>query len=154
MPTTNYEVLLPLMDCKEEKEIVRFDISNVPLYLWETKSTSKLVEVADKVWNCSFILIEYILAHPQDFQGRRCLDVGSGTGIIGLYAALSIQSTFLVLTDYSERILSQLQQNIRLNSLESRVSVALLDLFQPISYVGPPLNGFDIFFAGDMWFVF
>ncbi|TNJ30045.1 Methyltransferase [Giardia muris] len=68
------------------------------------------------VWDAAIIMSRYLITHPEVLQGKRVLELGSGVGLTGLIA--SRFSDEVVLTDYSESILENLEYNIWLNAAD------------------------------------
>jgi len=59
------------------------------------------------------VLAEYIVAHSDDFKGKKLVELGSGVGLAGLVAAKYCEK--VTLTDRSSTVLQLLQRNINLN---------------------------------------
>lgn len=82
-----------------------------------------------RVWHSAPILCEWLADHRQSaVVGHRVLDLGSGTGACGLYAA-GLGAKSVVLSDGSESLLELLQCNARANEARigsSEVSVCHL----------------------------
>ncbi|GBE77547.1 Protein-lysine N-methyltransferase EFM3 [Sparassis crispa] len=76
-----------------------------------------------RTWLASYVLAHYLILHRALVQGRRVLELGSGTGLLGLVIAalqqhpgqreLAPPST-LWLTDVNSAVLQRCQDNIRL----------------------------------------
>jgi len=67
-----------------------------------------------RTWEASFLLSEWILAQG-DIKGKRILELGSGTGLVGIIAAkLGAKVT---MTDGSEAVIERLQDNAGRNGL-------------------------------------
>eukprot|EP00976_Prorocentrum_cordatum_P111821 1195430-Prorocentrum_minimum.AAC.10 len=55
-------------------------------------------EVGATVWDCALVLAHYLEhSRAQDLQGKRAIELGSGTGLVGLAAA--ILGSVVTLTD-------------------------------------------------------
>jgi len=74
-------------------------------------------DVGSTVWTAAIMLSKYMEHHygtmAQQLQGRECIELGSGTGLVGLVLA-SLGAT-VTLTDL-EFVLPRLQRNILLNT--------------------------------------
>jgi predicted nicotinamide N-methyase len=78
------------------------------------------------VWECGFSLAEYLVRCPGEVEGRRAIELGSGTGIGGIVAAL-LGAKMVILTDLPP-LVPLLESNARRNGLATpRVSAAALD---------------------------
>lgn len=77
----------------------------------------------------SRILAEYVAALP--LNGCRVLDVGTGSGIIGLAAAR--RGAEVVALDLNPRAAALAKKNARANGFRSRFKVLCGDLLQPLS---------------------
>ncbi|XP_043692062.1 protein N-lysine methyltransferase METTL21A-like [Telopea speciosissima] len=76
------------------------------------------------IWDSSFILSEWMASHGRldfDFHGRTVVELGAGTGLPGLTAAL-LGANHVVLTDVAQ-LLPGLRKNVEANALEDRVQV-------------------------------
>ncbi|KAJ9049692.1 hypothetical protein DSO57_1021840 [Entomophthora muscae] len=70
-------------------------------------------------WNSSHYLARWILSHPEWFLGKRCLELGSGTGVVGItlgkmMSKLGSYSGSVILTD-QEANLPLINKNILTN---------------------------------------
>ena len=70
-----------------------------------------------RIWDAGRVLAS-VLCHS-DLNGKRVLELGSGTGVGGLTAAKG-GAALVMLTDGSETAVELLQQNIEANDLEDR----------------------------------
>jgi len=67
-------------------------------------------------------------ASPRD--ARRCLDLGTGCGIVAMHLALRGR---VIAADISERALTLARANARLNGVEQRIEFRRGDLFAPVA---------------------
>lgn len=88
---------------------------------------------ADAVWLASIFLADHLdLFDADSFKYESVLELGSGSGLLGLAIATRFPQARVVLSDYpDEGIINTLKQNIRLNNLEERVSALPLDWNAP-----------------------
>lgn len=63
--------------------------------------------------------------HAELLQGARVLDIGAGTGIIGLYA-LHLGASSVVATDIDPRAIENIRENARRLGLEERIDARLV----------------------------
>ncbi|TFK29223.1 hypothetical protein FA15DRAFT_664136 [Coprinopsis marcescibilis] len=83
-------------------------------------------------WPAGQILATYLIQQGPDYlRDRNILELGSGTGLVGLVAGL-LGSTRTWITDLSI-LMPIMEQNIRLNELENRVFTSKLDWASPTS---------------------
>ncbi|KAJ1473949.1 hypothetical protein T484DRAFT_1834213 [Baffinella frigidus] len=59
--------------------------------------------IPGKVWDGGLILAEFLAAHPEWVQGKKVLEVGSGTGLSGIAAACS-GARAVILTDLPDHV--------------------------------------------------
>lgn len=93
-------VSIPAPSCVPEGIICRPELANVGMV----------------VWQASFVLADYLLRVApwgHAWHGIRCVDLGTGTGVVGL--ALALAGTSVALTDLPH-ITPLTQQNVELNT--------------------------------------
>jgi 16S rRNA G1207 methylase RsmC len=83
---------------------------------------------------------QIILNNFPNVTGKKILDVGCGTGVVGIYSALNGAKS-VTLSDIDDVALNNTNQNIKELKLEDRVSVKKSNLFRNIS------GKFDYIFA-------
>lgn len=66
------------------------------------------------IWSAAVILSRLICSYSYYFKSKRVLEIGAGTGLCGIVA--SACQAKVVITDYTEIILNNISQNIRLNT--------------------------------------
>ncbi|VVA95967.1 unnamed protein product [Arabis nemorensis] len=79
--------------------------------------TSKLRDVGLQVWKAELVLSEFVLHNmctSSDLNGIVCLELGAGTGLLGILLARVAKAVFL--TDYGDDILGNCVQNVEMNS--------------------------------------
>ncbi|KAJ1984737.1 hypothetical protein H4R33_004278 [Dimargaris cristalligena] len=82
-----------------------------------------------RTWEASLRLAEYVIQEGQALvQERAVVELGSGTGLVGLVSAL-VGATRVTMSDYNPEVLDLLRDNIALNSdrLPCPVEVRRLD---------------------------
>ena len=80
-----------------------------------TTNCMHLDSTGQRIWDAGRVLAS-VLCHA-DLNGKRVLELGSGTGVGGLTAAKG-GAALVMLTDGSETAVELLQQNIKANNLE------------------------------------
>lgn len=96
------------------------------------------------IWNAGLVMAA-LLGNDQRLEGKRVLEVGSGTGVSGLSAALA--GANVVLSDMAGN-LPLLEQNIAMNSLESN-AVAVELVWGSTSEL-PGHGQFDLIIGSDV----
>ncbi len=69
--------------------------------------------IAGKIWDSSVVLIDFLSRHPEFIKGKRCIELGSGTGLVGI-AGFLLGVLSIDLTDLEEAM-PLLRTNIKLN---------------------------------------
>jgi release factor glutamine methyltransferase len=72
-----------------------------------------------------------ILNDLKEIKGKNILDVGCGSGIIGIYCALNGAKS-VIATDVDEKAIENTKENIERNKVETIVKVIKSDLFENI----------------------
>ncbi|MCG6916385.1 MAG: protein N-lysine methyltransferase family protein [Deltaproteobacteria bacterium] len=82
-----------------------------------------------KIWEASILLAAYLIAQPV-VPGRKILEIGTGLGVSGLFAASCGHD--VTLSDHKEEIIRFIRANTLLNNLDN-VPVISVDWTQPAS---------------------
>ena len=69
------------------------------------------------VWPSALVMCDYLKRNPEIVKGKRVLELGSGTGIVGLYAA-KLGAKHVTLTDFIDWNIEAIKRNIQENHLE------------------------------------
>lgn len=90
------------------------------------------IGIGGSFWTSGEILIAYWRMHAMSarelFFGKRVLELGSGTGMVGIFCAASFEPKRVILTDQSSQ-LAQLRANVARNSaFFKNVSVNVMEL--------------------------
>ncbi|KAJ1311289.1 hypothetical protein OPQ81_009787 [Rhizoctonia solani] len=80
-------------------------------------------------WPAGEVLSRY-LARRGSLVGQRVVELGSGTGLVGLVAGL-LGAEEVVITD-QEQLINIMKENIELNNLQSRVRASVLNWGEPM----------------------
>eukprot|EP01091_Cochliopodium_minus_P014217 TRINITY_DN4793_c0_g1_i3.p1 TRINITY_DN4793_c0_g1~~TRINITY_DN4793_c0_g1_i3.p1 ORF type:complete len:215 (+),score=52.31 TRINITY_DN4793_c0_g1_i3:418-1062(+) len=64
-----------------------------------------------------YLFAEYVLTKKELFSGKRILELGSGIGFTGMVMNL-VSPEHLVLTDYTEKIMNLMKDNLEINQLD------------------------------------
>ncbi|CAM6083604.1 unnamed protein product [Calypogeia fissa] len=68
------------------------------------------------IWPAGLFLAQVLLSHPQLVHGRSCIELGSGTGICGVWLSMLAPSK-AVLTDGALQTLANLRHNLDINGI-------------------------------------
>ena len=94
-------------------------------------------------WAGGAVLARYVLNHPQSVAGRRVLDLGAGSGLVGIAAAKAGASTVIA---------AEIDRNgvaaIGLNAAANGVEITIVD--GDITTSPPP--AIDLVLAGDVFY--
>ncbi|GAM18365.1 hypothetical protein SAMD00019534_015400 [Acytostelium subglobosum LB1] len=70
-------------------------------------------------WGAAYLLSDFILANKQLFQGHSVLELGAGTGLVGVVLnQLKPDIKQVVLTDYAPVVLNNLIDNMNINGIQ------------------------------------
>ncbi|KAF5312270.1 hypothetical protein D9619_002810 [Psilocybe cf. subviscida] len=133
------------------------DASNFhTITLLESRTTIESGTTGLRTWLASFVLAQYLILHPELVCSKRVLELGSGTGFLGIIAASlqslqetpeimgSTSSSTLWLTDIHEEVLQRCQNNVslpcNLSSSHSNVKHMKLDWFDSLDSDGDGLR--------------
>jgi predicted nicotinamide N-methyase len=95
---------------------------------------SKLMQLHDKeteisgqkLWCGSLVVVEYLLDHPEFIRDCNVLELGSGTGVVGMLCK-KLGANQVILSDHDQRSIDHMTQDIVKNSVD--VNILNLDWF-------------------------
>ncbi|WP_291363388.1 50S ribosomal protein L11 methyltransferase [Devosia sp.] len=93
-------------------------------------------------WAGGLALAHHFVAHPETVRGRRILDLGAGSGLVGIVAAKAGAVASAAEIDPNG------QAAIALNAPANGVDLTIVD----IDIGGPAPGGFDLIAAGDVFY--
>ncbi|KJE94052.1 hypothetical protein CAOG_04749 [Capsaspora owczarzaki ATCC 30864] len=67
-------------------------------------------------WPAAHYLAEWLLQHPSAVSGKKVMELGSGTGLVGIVAG-TLRPKILIASDYDTHVLSCLRHNLDLNGV-------------------------------------
>ncbi|MES1916261.1 MAG: hypothetical protein MHM6MM_008095 [Cercozoa sp. M6MM] len=126
--------------------VFRFAIGGVDLWLEASKSTG----IGGHLWASAMITTGALLRSRASFEGKRVLELGSGTGALGI--ALATLGAHVTLTDTASH-LPLLQRNVELNAAriaERRGSVTVRELDWDLDTPSELVGAFDLVVASDV----
>mmetsp|Transcript_9661 Transcript_9661/g.13305 ORF Transcript_9661/g.13305 Transcript_9661/m.13305 type:complete len:252 (-) Transcript_9661:33-788(-) len=144
----------------------KWSITIDPVLKYELKDKSKTVqivqnhkgfgELGSRVWEGSLILSRLVeKMGPDFFKNKRCIELGSGTGLLGIIAAL--MGAQVTLTDKAS-LLKLIQLNVDSNTadnLEVRKNITAQELFWGTEITDPNLKDhFDVVLGADLTYIF
>lgn len=120
--------------------------------LYAGELSDNTVGTGHSVWDGSVVLAKYLDLHPELVHMKHVLEVGSGTGVSGMAAAL-LGATSVLCTDLPA-VLPNLHRNIDINFPDAAartISAAALDWFDSGSAPSPPSpDGWSVVLAADV----
>ncbi|CAE8616542.1 unnamed protein product, partial [Polarella glacialis] len=94
----------------EQCRLLEVPVVGLPILLAECPGD---LGIGGRVWDGGLVLLEYLAEHRSELLGRRCLELGSGTGLVGMGCAL-LGARQVLLTDL-EDVTPLLRLNLELN---------------------------------------
>lgn len=88
-------------------------IRGTNFYVFECQAS---MGIAGKVWDSTYVLLEYLSSHRDLVAGKSIVELGSGTGLAGL-AMSTLEPRSLILTDLPD-VVPLLSANIQFNALQ------------------------------------
>ncbi|XP_012682605.2 methyltransferase-like protein 22 [Clupea harengus] len=95
-------------DEEEEEEATRQDVIRI-----EHTMATPLEDVGKQIWRGAFLLADFILSRPAEFEGVTVLELGAGTGLTSV--VMATQAKMVYCTDVGQDLLSMCQRNVTIN---------------------------------------
>lgn len=126
---------------------IRLHLSQDAIGLWEqTEAQAREPDRQPPFWGFAWAggqaVARYLLDHPQTVAGRRVIDLGSGSGLTAIAAALAGASTVLA-SELDPFAFAAIGLNAAMNGVRVDVTGDLLD---------QPATGVDVVLAADIWY--
>ncbi|CAO3625470.1 unnamed protein product [Cunninghamella echinulata] len=80
------------------------------IYIYEDIEES----IARHIWDCGLVMCDFINKNKKTLNYQHIMELGSGTGVVGVYTAMALKPKSMDLTDLSDAV-NILQQNIDTN---------------------------------------
>lgn len=142
-------------------------LNDVPVHVRELSEIDAKENVADEdllgladegksdvtglyVWSASIVLSRFIVKNAGLFHGKRVLELGAGCGLPGLVVAKQTNATSVILSDFQQRTVENLEHNISLNTPAKKLSIttaALVDWKDKSTF---PEGKFDVIVGSDL----
>jgi len=106
-------------------------------------------ELGATVWDSALVLLHYFeneqVFGGNFFKNKRVIELGAGTGVVGICAA--ILGAQVTLTDREELLTRLIQKNAKENNVENLVTTHILEWGADVSPLNPP---FDVILMSDV----
>jgi predicted nicotinamide N-methyase len=127
---------------------IRLRLANEALAIWEkTEAQLEQEGLAPPFWAFAWCggqaLARFILDNPSLFNGKRCLDLACGSGLIAI-AASKVGSKHVLAADIDLFAV----ESARLNALGNEVSIDVVKH----DFLAGPIPEIDILFIGDLFY--
>ncbi|ALC50019.1 CG7889 [Drosophila busckii] len=127
-----------------------------PMTLRESKSFVIEGTTGLCTWEAALALADYLLEHPSLVQNKNVLELGAGTGLLGILLkqrSLQLQVGQVLLTDGSDACVQLMRENIKLNFAEEPLDFPLcaqLNWAQISEFNWQAYAAFDLLLAADV----
>ncbi|KAK0653072.1 putative methyltransferase-domain-containing protein [Cercophora newfieldiana] len=81
-----------------------------------------------RTWEAALHLGQYLCANPGFVQNKRVLELGAGTGYLGILCAKYLEAEHVLVSDGSEDVINNLPDSFFLNGLQASTRVSPLEL--------------------------
>jgi len=92
------------------------------------RMSHQLEVVGLTTWEAGYYLSEFILAQSSLFQGKCCLELGSGIGFTGIILYKYAKSSKIIFSDYEYEILQNIETNCLINQIHITKEVQILEV--------------------------
>lgn len=103
-------------------------IAFMPISVLMNNRTKNVEQSGQKLWCGSLVVAAYILQNSLRFDGKVCIELGAGTGLLALMAE-KLGSAVSIATDHDDRSLTNMEVDFKRNN--STAIVASLDWYNP-----------------------
>ncbi|XP_060067439.1 methyltransferase-like protein 22 [Ylistrum balloti] len=104
-----------------------FNSEDTAVITLEHSLATELQDVGEQVWAGALLLCDFLLHHETDFCQKSVLDLGAGTGLTTIVAAMLAKTVYC--TDVGESVLRMAHHNVEINAdLTSNCHVVVREL--------------------------
>ena len=120
-------------DCEENTADTAVETAPQHILIHQvTARQSAQEDVGFVMWPSAVALSSWVVTNPKLVIGKRVLEIGAGCGLTGLAAAavaadVNDRETQVILTDFNDTVLQNVDRNIHLNGLSEIASTSKLD---------------------------
>ncbi|ELR18499.1 nicotinamide n-methyltransferase [Acanthamoeba castellanii str. Neff] len=146
-----WNVCNPFIDTPFGLEVRTFTFVGRTLHFHQRPWVEGAKSIGAVLWDAGYELARYLERHFGEggLRGKRVLELGAGTGIVGMVA--SLLGADVVLTDGDEEALTNLRRNVEANHSDLRGSVTVMPLrWGEDSTAVRELGPFDFVICADL----
>lgn len=119
--TEQYVELLMASAATQEQNVVSYKFDdNVKVSLYEEPSIiAQHGSTGNRTWEAAMALSDYLYKNQSDISGSdisQFVELGAGTGLVGITAFYLFGNRRVILTDGDDKVVSDLKNNIKLNT--------------------------------------
>lgn len=81
-----------------------------------------------RTWEAALHLGQYLCAKPSLIQGKRVLELGTGTGYLAILCAKFLGATHVIASDGSDDVVANLPDNLFISGLQGSDCISVMDL--------------------------
>lgn len=100
------------------------------------------------LWESAVVMSRWSCLHPEIFEEKRVIELGSGCGLLGISLAKFLNCKELVLSDYVDSVLANLKNNVETNNALDKAMFLNLDWKDYESY--NELAKFDVIIGSEL----
>ena len=104
-------------------------IAYLPLTLLASNQAKGVEISGQKLWCGSLVVIEYILNHPEYVQSNIIIELGAGTGLLGMISKL-LGASGVYLTDHDIKSIEHMKNDLITNKLNDNCEVIQFDWYK------------------------
>ncbi|KAM0811700.1 putative Methyltransferase-domain-containing protein [Seiridium cardinale] len=127
-----------------------------PVTLHESRSLiSGSTHTGHRTWEGALHLASYLLGNPSLVSNKRVLELGAGTGFLGILCRKHLDARQVTATDGDEKVVDEMRENLELNGLKEDDAIAARKLWWGKELLGDWQgcehgSGFDTVIGADI----
>ena len=94
-----------------------------------------------RTWEAALHLGQYLCANPSIVSNKRILELGAGTGYLGILCTRYLGARHVIASDGSEDVINHLPDNLFLNGLQDSDKITPMELQSPPRTYPPDAHG-------------